>query len=88
MKGSNDHLSVHPAHVVLARRSSAGIQVTLLRATDTDALAVRVRDRRTDDQFETRRRARRQRAGRLRAPLRLRCLARRRLPAEDTARAA
>jgi len=41
-----------PARVVLARRNNAGIQVTLLWAQDTNAVAVLVHDDSTDDQFE------------------------------------
>jgi hypothetical protein len=41
-----------PARVVLAERKNAGIQVTLLWAKDTNAVAVLVRDDGTDDQFE------------------------------------
>jgi hypothetical protein len=41
-----------PARVVLARRTNAGIQVTLLWAQDTNAVAVLVHDDSTDDQFE------------------------------------
>jgi hypothetical protein len=37
---------------VLAERKNAGIQVALVWAEDTDAVAVLVRDEGTDDQFE------------------------------------
>ena len=47
-----DHALAGPARVVLAERKNAGIQVTLLWAEDTDAVAVLVRDEGTGDQFE------------------------------------
>jgi hypothetical protein len=40
------------ARVVLARRESAGIQVMLLWAKDTNAVAVLIRDEVTDERFE------------------------------------
>jgi hypothetical protein len=52
MNDSHDHSTTDPARVVLARRTNAGIQVTLLWAQDTNAVAVLVRDNNTDDQFE------------------------------------
>ena len=52
MSGSDNHSPIHPAGVVLARRSNAGIHVTLLWAEDTNAVAVLVRDDSTHDQFE------------------------------------
>ena len=52
MNSSHDHTPAGPARVVLANRRNAGIQVTLLCAEDTDAVAVLVRDEGTDDQFE------------------------------------
>ena len=52
MNESHDHAPAHPARVVLANRSNAGIRVTLLWAVDTNAVAILVRDDGTDDQFE------------------------------------
>ena len=52
MNSSHDHTPAGPARVVLANRRNAGIQVTLLWAEDTDAVAALVRDEGTDDQFE------------------------------------
>jgi hypothetical protein len=52
MSGSDHHPDHGPARVVLAVRRNAGIQVTLLWAADTDAVAVRVRNHETDDRFE------------------------------------
>ena len=52
MNSSHDHTPAGPARVVLAKRRNAGIQVTLLWAEDTNAVAVLVRDDGTDDQFE------------------------------------
>ena len=52
MSDTLDHALAGPARVVLAERKNAGIQVTLLWAEDTDAVAVLVRDEGTDDQFE------------------------------------
>jgi hypothetical protein len=52
MNDSHDHAPAGPARVVLARRENAGIQVTLLWAEDTNAVAVLVHDDGTDDQFE------------------------------------
>jgi hypothetical protein len=50
MNDSHDH---GPAvRRVLAERKNAGIQVTLLWATDTNAVSVLVREDGTDDQFE------------------------------------
>ena len=51
MNDSHDH-ALAPARVVLAERKNAGIQVTLLWAQDTNAVAVLVRDDGTDEQFE------------------------------------
>ena len=45
-------LDDHPPLVVLARRENAGIRVLLLWATDTNTVAVAVRDAATDEQFE------------------------------------
>lgn len=52
MNDFHDHAPASPARVVLAGRKNAGIQVTLLWAEDTNAVAVLVRDTGTDDQFE------------------------------------
>ena len=52
MNDSHDHATEGPARIVLAERKSAAIQVTLLWAEDTNAVAVLVRDDGTDDQFE------------------------------------
>ena len=52
MNDSHDHAPTGPARVVLAERTNAGIQVTLLWAEDTNAVAVLVRDDGTDNQFE------------------------------------
>jgi hypothetical protein len=52
MNDSHDHAPAGPARVVLAERKNAGIQVTLLWAEDTNAVAVLVRDDGIDDQFE------------------------------------
>ena len=52
MSGSDEQPPIDPARVVLARRRNAGIQVTLLWAKDTNAVAVLVRDDSTHDQFE------------------------------------
>ena len=52
MNDSYHHAPAGPARVVLATRKNAGIQVTLLWAEDTNAVAVLVRDEGTDDQFE------------------------------------
>jgi hypothetical protein len=52
MNSSHDHTPASPDRVVLATRSNAGIQVTLLWAKDTNAVAVIVRDEGNDDQFE------------------------------------
>ena len=52
MNDSHDHATTDPARVVLAKRTNAGIQVTLLWAQDTNAVAVLVRDDNTEDQFE------------------------------------
>jgi DNA-binding CsgD family transcriptional regulator len=41
-----------PARIVLAERKNAGIQVTLLWAEDTNAVAVLVRNDGSDEQFE------------------------------------
>jgi hypothetical protein len=51
MNSSHDN-QASPARVVLAKRTNAGIQVTLLWAEDTNAVAVLVRDEGNDDQFE------------------------------------
>jgi hypothetical protein len=52
MNDSHHYAPAGPARVVLAERKNAGIQVTLLWAKDTNAVAVLVRDDGTDDQFE------------------------------------
>jgi hypothetical protein len=52
MNDSHDHAPAGPARIVLAERKNAGIQVTLLWAEDTNAVAVLVRDDGTDEQFE------------------------------------
>jgi hypothetical protein len=52
MNDSHDQAPAGPARVELAKRENAGIQVTLLWAEDTNAVAVLVRDDSTDDQFE------------------------------------
>jgi hypothetical protein len=52
MNDSHDHTPAGPARVVLATRKNAGIEVTLLWAPDTNAVAVLVRDDGNDDQFE------------------------------------
>jgi hypothetical protein len=52
MNSSHDHTRTSSARVVLAKRSNAGVQVTLLWAEDTNAVAVLVRDECNDDQFE------------------------------------
>ena len=52
MNSSHDHTHASPARVVLAKRTNAGIQVTLLWAEDTNAVAVLVHDEGNDDQFE------------------------------------
>jgi hypothetical protein len=52
MSDSNGHEPVGAARVVLAKRKNAGIDVTLLWAEDTNAVAVLVRDEGSGDQFE------------------------------------
>jgi hypothetical protein len=52
MNDSHDHAPAGPVRIVLAERKNAGIQVTLLWAEDTNAVAVLVRDDGTDEQFE------------------------------------
>ena len=52
MDDSRHHAPAGPARVVLAKRKNAGIQVTLLWAEDTNAVAVLVRDEGNEDQFE------------------------------------
>jgi len=52
MNDSHDHATEGPARIVLAERKNAGIQVTLLWAEDTNAVAVLVRDDGSDEQFE------------------------------------
>jgi hypothetical protein len=54
MNRTHDHTPADPARVVLAQRGNAGVQVTLLWAEDTNAVAVLVRDEGNDDQFELR----------------------------------
>ena len=52
MNDSHDHVTTDPARIVLAKRTNAGIQVTLLWAPDTNSVAVLVHEDGTDDQFE------------------------------------
>jgi hypothetical protein len=52
MNCTNDHTTADPARVVLAQRSNAGVEVTLLWAKGTNAVAVLVSDEGNDDQFE------------------------------------
>lgn len=52
MSDSDHHAPTSPARVELATRKNAGIQVMLLWAKDTNAVAVLIRDDDTDDQFE------------------------------------
>jgi hypothetical protein len=52
MNRTHDHTPADPARVVLAHRRNAGVQVTLLWAEGTNAVAVLVRDEGNDDQFE------------------------------------
>jgi hypothetical protein len=52
MNAPHGHEPVGPARVVLAKRKDACIDVTLLWAEDTNAVAVLVRDERYGDQFE------------------------------------
>jgi hypothetical protein len=52
MTAPHGHELVGPARVVLAKRKNAGIDVTLLWAEDTNAVAVLVRDEGSGDQFE------------------------------------
>jgi hypothetical protein len=52
MSDADHHPPTGPARVILARRKNAGIQVTLLWAKDTNAVAVVIRDDGTDDRFE------------------------------------
>ena len=52
MSNSHDHTHASPARVVLAKRSNAGVQVTLLWVEDTNAVAVLVHDEGNDEQFE------------------------------------
>jgi hypothetical protein len=52
MNDFHDTALAGSARVVLAKRKNAGVQVTLLWAEDTNAVAVLVRDHGTDDQFE------------------------------------
>ena len=53
MHDSHDHAPASPAaRRVLAERKNAGLQVTLLWAEDTNAVAVLVRDEGNDDQSE------------------------------------
>jgi hypothetical protein len=80
MNNSHDHAPTGPARVVLAERTNAGLQVTLLWAEDTNAVAILVRDDGSDDQFEVSVEAD-DACLRLRAPLCVRRLAWRRLPA-------
>ena len=80
MNGSDNHSPVSPARVVLAERSNAGIQVTLLWTEDTNTAACLVHDDSIRRPVRAFSRAGRQRSARLRAPLRIRSLARRRLP--------
>jgi len=52
MRDSEHHAPTGFARVVLARRRSAGIQVALLWAKDTNAVAVLLHDDGTDERFE------------------------------------
>jgi hypothetical protein len=52
MNHSHHHTLPGPGRVVLAERTNAGIQVTLLWAEATNTVAVLVRHDGTDDQFE------------------------------------
>ena len=52
MNDSHDHATTDPAQIVLAKRTNAGIQVTLLWARDTNSVTVLVHEDGTDDQFE------------------------------------
>jgi hypothetical protein len=52
MNRTHDHTPADPAHVVLAQRKNAGVQVTLVWAEGTNAAVVLVRDEGNDDQFE------------------------------------
>jgi hypothetical protein len=52
MIGTDTHTSGQAKRVVLAERTNAGIQVTLLWAAETNAVAVHVLDAGADDQFE------------------------------------
>jgi hypothetical protein len=52
MSDSDRHASTGLSRVVLARRKNAGLHVTLLWAAETNALAVLIRDVKTDDRFE------------------------------------
>jgi hypothetical protein len=70
----------HKPRVVLASRRNGGLRVTLLWAADTNTVAVRVRDDNTDEQFELLVEADAKPDGCLRAPVRARSMARRRLP--------
>jgi hypothetical protein len=74
MSGSDNH----KPRVVLASRRNGGLRVTLLWAADTNTVAVRVRDDITNA-VRVARRAGSQPNGRLRAPVRARRAARRRL---------
>jgi hypothetical protein len=52
MSRSNRHTHPGAERIVLARRKNAGIQVTLLWAKSTNAVAVLICDDNADDQFE------------------------------------
>ena len=52
MNCPHDRTPADPARVVLAQRRNADVQVTLLWAEGTNAVAVLVRDEGNDDQFE------------------------------------
>lgn len=52
MIGSDNHSPRRVKRVVLARRTNAGIRVTLLWTAETNAVAVNVHDASVDDQFE------------------------------------
>ena len=54
MNRRHDQTPADPARVVLAQRSNAGVQVTLLWAEGTNAVAVLVSDEGNDDEFELR----------------------------------
>jgi hypothetical protein len=52
MNNSHDHAPTGPARVILPERPNAGLQVTLLWAEDTNAVAIFVCYDGSDNQFE------------------------------------